>query len=275
MSDEVKLELKEVQSVAFDMLCYLDEICKENSIRYCLMYGTALGAVRHRGFIPWDDDVDVGVINDDLDRLICLVNQDESPYRVLSCFDETAYAHPYAKMVDTRTKLYEPANLVVDEMGVFIDLFPLFFLSGAGMRNRIKVDHFNLMQKLYCYRFVRSGAKRRKGDVARSLASAAAHMLFPKNMASHYLERITGSLSKTCFASGTYICSPYDFSSIFPADWFLPFSAAEFCGKKFPVPRDTHSYLRSVYGESYMTPIRTEHAFHGLAFMRGQDEQRG
>ena len=84
MSDEVKLELKEVQSVAFDMLCYLDEICKENSIRYCLMYGTALGAVRHRGFIPWDDDVDVGVINDDLDRLICLVNQEESPYSVLS-----------------------------------------------------------------------------------------------------------------------------------------------------------------------------------------------
>ena len=61
MDETAKLSLQEIQAIEFSMLEFLDSVCVEEGIEYCLFYGSALGAVRHGGFIPWDDDIDVAI----------------------------------------------------------------------------------------------------------------------------------------------------------------------------------------------------------------------
>ena len=117
MDETAKLSLQEIQAIEFSMLEFLDSVCVEEGIEYCLFYGSALGAVRHGGFIPWDDDIDVAIKREDCERLFSAIEQNTNDrYRVLRPFNPPDYRHPYAKMVDCRPSLVAPKNLPVRDM---------------------------------------------------------------------------------------------------------------------------------------------------------------
>ena len=79
------LEKNEIKEIQLGILDYVDEICKKNNISYFLSYGTMLGAVRHKGMIPWDDDIDISLYRKDYERLLKAIEEDQHPvYRVLS-----------------------------------------------------------------------------------------------------------------------------------------------------------------------------------------------
>ena len=100
MDETAKLSLQEIQAIEFSMLEFLDSVCVEEGIEYCLFYGSALGAVRHGGFIPWDDDIDVAIKREDCERLFSAIEQNTNDrYRVLRPFNPPDYRHPYAKMI--------------------------------------------------------------------------------------------------------------------------------------------------------------------------------
>lgn len=267
-SEQEFFSLPKMQHLEFEMLVYLDAICQKHKIPYCLFYGTALGAVRHAGFIPWDDDVDVAILYEDCEKLASAINDDESPYRVLSCFDDTSYRYPYPKMVDTRTVILEPANKPVPELGVFIDLFPIFLLDSDGFRARCKVRTFDVKQKLFCYRFLRNPDSFNTKRLLRTLAFACAYAVFPRDTPAGYLERMIRRLLKGSSGDGEFACSPYDSVTLFPLEWLFPAKKGIFCDAPFPLPRNVEACLKSIYGDDYMTPIKTEHAFHGHAFFR-------
>ena len=76
-------ELKKTQAIALDLLVKFDKVCKKENLRYYLAYGTLLGAVRHKGFIPWDDDLDVVMMRDDFERF-CSIYEDSPEYKLFS-----------------------------------------------------------------------------------------------------------------------------------------------------------------------------------------------
>lgn len=120
VSDE-ELKVRE-----FEMLKYFRAVCEENDIPYSLAYGTLLGARRHGGFIPWDDDVDVFVLREDYERLISALRKNhEHRFQVMTHEDHPDYYYNIAKLVDTETALVEHGYRPIAGYGVFVDIFPL------------------------------------------------------------------------------------------------------------------------------------------------------
>lgn len=101
-----------------------DVFCTDNNLRYFAMGGTAIGAVRHKGIIPWDDDIDVAMIREDYDRFLSLKHKLEgTQYKIIDP-SVKGYYLPFAKFVDTNTTIWEVPDYEF-VMGVFIDIFPL------------------------------------------------------------------------------------------------------------------------------------------------------
>ena len=78
-------EVQEIQAIALDILEYIDRICRENQLHYFMSDGTLLGAVRHKGYIPWDDDVDIWMPREDYKKIEEIINQDSNAhYRLIN-----------------------------------------------------------------------------------------------------------------------------------------------------------------------------------------------
>lgn len=116
--------LSPIQKVLLETFKAFADICKENDIQYYAAYGTLLGAIRHKGFIPWDDDIDVFLLRKDYEKLLSLKESlKESAYRVAD-FHDDGYPYPFAKFYDSTKTFWEYKQFPLI-MGPFIDLFPL------------------------------------------------------------------------------------------------------------------------------------------------------
>lgn len=124
-----KIEIDELLQLQLDILKSVDEYCRRNDIKYFLTSGTCIGAVRHGGYIPWDDDIDIGMTRPHYERFVREFNQDKKKNQSLRVFAPELnwnYYAPYANVCDVRTILDEGANgHRADEIGVKIDVFPI------------------------------------------------------------------------------------------------------------------------------------------------------
>lgn len=126
MQNGIELNSDEIKKRLLEILKYFKRVCDENGIKYSLAYGTLLGAVRHKGFIPWDDDVDVCMLRNDYERLLDILSKDEnSRFKLLCADNEPSYYYNFAKIIDCETVLTELGSKQIDGYGVFIDVFPL------------------------------------------------------------------------------------------------------------------------------------------------------
>lgn len=119
-----KLSLDQVKETALQLLIYVDRICEENDLKYSLYYGTLLGAVRHKGFIPWDDDIDIVMLRPDYDKLLSILAKDET-YLLLDQSTRPDYRYTFAKLVDSNTYLESTQFYSGEdpELGVFLNIF--------------------------------------------------------------------------------------------------------------------------------------------------------
>lgn len=124
-------DLRIMQLMLTDMLKVFHDFCMEHSLRYYAIGGTALGAARHHGFIPWDDDIDVGMPRNDYEKMINIFNRDNNNKRYLlesPSATDSNYYYPYSKLYDTQSTLIENVRYKL-RRGLYIDIFPL---DGAG-----------------------------------------------------------------------------------------------------------------------------------------------
>lgn len=125
-------ELKKLQSIELEMLMEFDRICRKNKLKYVLLGGSAIGAVRHNGFIPWDDDVDVGMLRSDYDKFIEIQKKElnKKKYYFQSMEINASYNLPFGKIRRKDSIYYDATNqLSKNEQGFFIDIFPLDYVS--------------------------------------------------------------------------------------------------------------------------------------------------
>lgn len=120
-----KIPLSELKQIELDILNYIDSVCKENSLKYFLAYGTLLGAIRHQGFIPWDDDIDIYMLRQDYEKFINIVSKRNDRYKVQSLYNDAQYYYEFAKVVDSHTSVEASDIINNGNEGVWVDIFPL------------------------------------------------------------------------------------------------------------------------------------------------------
>ncbi len=136
---------KELKSMLVDMLAWFHEFCEENNLRYYVVGGTMLGAVRHQGFIPWDDDIDVAMPDTDYKRLTELLKTKERYILETPETDAKDYFYTFSKIYDTHTTLVEN-NKYKTKRGIYIDIFPLVGMGNTqdeSLKNFKKVEKIN------------------------------------------------------------------------------------------------------------------------------------
>ena len=146
-----KLEsLKEHQKILLEALSAFDEVCKSNGINYSLAYGTMLGAVRHKGFIPWDDDVDVLMLRSDYEKFERVFGESEfkERYKLWGIHDKENYFVGYAgKFFDKRTRLIERLKRKV-VYGVYVDIFIVDELPESEAKSKVFLTLYRYLSRL-------------------------------------------------------------------------------------------------------------------------------
>lgn len=119
--------LKEHQSVLLELLIEFDRVCKKNNIKYILFAGSALGAVRHQGFIPWDDDLDVALLREDYDKLMSLNAAEWDDKYYMQCEFSNHWPLHFSKLRKNNTTCLEKFHPKDNKMhqGIYIDVFPI------------------------------------------------------------------------------------------------------------------------------------------------------
>ena len=125
------LSHEEVQQIGFEGLCFLDDLCRKNNLDYYLAFGTLLGAVRHKGFIPWDDDVDILLPRESYDRLLQIALLEcWDDWEIISVYSEKQFLFHHAKLCHKKSVLYPSRFSNGFLYGVSIDLLPLDAMPG-------------------------------------------------------------------------------------------------------------------------------------------------
>lgn len=124
---ELNFNLKKLQKVQLVILMEFDRICKEHNLNYQLFSGTLLGAVRHKAFVPWDDDIDVAMLRKDYNKFLKICKRKLDPQYFLQTHKtDKGYIHSFARIRKNNTLLLQKYWLEIDmHHGIFIDVFPL------------------------------------------------------------------------------------------------------------------------------------------------------
>lgn len=261
-----ELSLEELKAIELDILKAFDRFCKEHNIRYFLGFGTLLGAIRYKKFIPWDDDIDVLVPREDYDRLLRLY-KDTPRYRLYAYERNRNYRYPFAKLCDmdtTLTEFYYPHNGV--ELGVNIDVFPLDHYDDDLEKARKEVERVS--KNVNCLSFSKMG-KSRSPYFLKFLIWTTIIVYCRVRGSAHYIRKIIKEShrpeQKGSRYMGVKVWPIWRDRGIIPAEVFTDTIDIEFEGLMFPAPIGYDTYLSCLYGDYMPEPPpekrKTHHHF--------------
>lgn len=151
-----KITIQETKKIELDILVELNRICEDNGLRLYLCGGTLLGAIRHKGFIPWDDDIDVFLSRPDYQKLIALYHQKEglfSKHLKMVCAEDGTYQNPFMKIIDVRTKIDQKYQKEDNASSLWIDVFPVDGLPKDGKEIKKTYRKANFYRKILTLNF--------------------------------------------------------------------------------------------------------------------------
>lgn len=263
------IEAKELKRIELEILKAIDSFCRENGLRYFLAYGTLIGAIRHQGFIPWDDDVDLWMPREDYNRFLSEFPR-QGRYVVVDPYEKKA-RHSFAKVVDTKTvKLENGVDYRFGELGVDVDVFPL---DGEPADEKNFLQWYKALMKVYKkhWRYVQKKNNSLKAQIAVPL-----------------VRLINGSKVRVLKrASKLHAAYPYEASAYvgtvesnynspknrFKKEWFESQVEMQFENERFFAPVGYDEILKTMYGDYMQLPPKDKQVtHHGNTAYRLEDE---
>lgn len=262
--------MKQVEESAYkriplEILIEFSEFCETNNLCYSLAYGTLLGSVRHKGYIPWDDDIDVFMPRNDYDRFRKIYNSNK--YVLKDLMTDNHYPVGVAKLCDTKT-IYYYKKTAKRDFGLFIDIFVLDDIpSDNNVRRKWLKDIRRLLdynrKRNTCFIHTWMNSKGVKKKVKLIISK-----MLPIS-SSHIHRRIDLLLSKYRNCGSGLVGSPVDIrrgdTFLYPKHYFQKYIEKEFEGRMFKVSASYEDILKIIYGD-YMTlpPISEQVPKHDL-----------
>lgn len=255
-----ELSEQEIKRVELGILTELDRVAREHGLDYVLAYGTLIGALRHRGFIPWDDDIDVLMPREDYERLyeLACAGAFSPRYRIATYRDESSI-YGFFKLVDTRTHACESFIDEKHALGLWVDIFPLERVDITSPRlNRIKKKAYRLVT-------LRGYAACNPRFATSRLARVVKRLIYPvtSRLKPFAIAHSTDELARSANlpagsddANTRYVLlvdDAMDRNTFEPGQLFPP-RLCEFEGRQFPIPARAEELLENYYGDWRVLP---------------------
>ncbi len=261
-----KITDPELRQIQLDILKYINETCEKNDIFYSLSFGTMLGAVRHHGYIPWDDDIDICMDRENFERFVsvCKLNQNER-YELLWLDTNKEYTLPLPKMVDKNTVLIQNALDERSSLGVYVDVFVCDKIPNDKRKLQKFIKKLNTYQKWWGYSQMKYVWRDRSvKSFVRRFVYGGFHLVNPRVFAkklNKYAQKYNNNqdadhISPMVYNSGIRGI-PY-----FPCDFFDSCIKMTFEDADFPVSRHYDEALRIHYGDYMKLPPEDKQVSH-------------
>ena len=247
--------LRRQQMRMLEILLEVDKICKKHDIRYWLSSGTLIGAIRHDGFIPWDDDLDIEMMRSDYLRLMEVLPSELPEWLALQN-DETDpyYFFYYAKVRDRRSRMLEHNNYdrMWQEQGIYIDIFPM-------EQHPIWLHKLTEKSVGHMYKIWRTST-----DDTKAIKSVRRIFDFNNKVLFPFLRILLSPFHLFTFSPFKVITSGMGipFHNRRYAKEIFPLTTHVFEGHQLPVPHDADAHLRHLYGDYMKLPDLNKLAIH-------------
>ncbi|WP_028043616.1 LicD family protein [Candidatus Stoquefichus massiliensis] len=257
-----------VQSGALEVMKFVHEICEIEDIKYFLMYGTLIGAIRHNGFIPWDDDLDIAMDRENYEKFLSCFPKYSKKFSFLEIFEpryNDKYPYMIARVSDNRYKI-ETDNEVDCGMGVFIDIYPM---DGLGndykdvIRHARKIDHYSSLM----FRSTRIKPMiNKRYKLFRNIIEVILYLVSKIFGKQYFRNKLLYLSQKYKYAESKYIgCGVW--LSGFKKDIYLKSDFDESILHKFEkynfyIPKEYDRILTSMYGNYMKLPPKEERIGH-------------
>lgn len=248
-----KSDITKMQMMLLEDLKIFDQFCESHNIQYFLSSGSLLGAIRHHGFIPWDDDLDIMLTRDNYEKLLLLFDQYPSGYLLLNNTNDESIPIIYSHLVDTRAAFYKRKSGTNHDY-LHIDIYACDYIkNNRFVKGRVANGLVLLINRVYSFR---------KGNVSIDNKSRALKKIaimvgnfILKNKTDEEMESLIRTLVGTSKDEGLMapIASPYGFQKeMFPSKYYKELIKVDFEDTIVPVSKYYDNILKQLYGD-YMT----------------------
>ena len=259
-------KLEKLQKDLIGILDYVKDICEKNKLQYLLIGGTALGARRHEGFIPWDDDIDIGLPRDDYEKLLIILRKNEDNFVLQDENNEPNYFCPFAKVRKLGTVFKEKISLgLYKNNGIYIDIFPIDFLSSrSSFKTIFRICNIKLLNHALRFRYCKSSYY--EASLIKIIIHWALYLpfifisrkqilkLLKINMTSQNMniKKYAANLAGT----NKILNEIMDYRTMFPVE------KIKFGENLYSCPRDIDQYLYNLYGDFMKLPPKEKRRTH-------------
>lgn len=246
------IQLEELKTIQVEILQAVHDYCTEKGLKYSLCGGALIGAIRHKGFIPWDDDIDILMPRKDYMELCNHFNENTGPYKLQSLYNNPNFDLPFAKVEDSRTVIEENTNRA-HKIGVSIDVFPYDNLGNTETESYKKEQSVALWRTLYKGKMIKVTNRNSFVKKCSIYASKVVASFFTIRYLAERIDKKSGDIAFATEYVGDLVWG-YGKREIVKRNVFENVVMVPFEDRQFFAFSEYDTYLRQVYGDYMQLP---------------------
>ena len=248
---------KKMWAIEMDLVNQIDRVCRKYGLHYVLWAGSMLGAVRHKGFIPWDDDMDVAMVREDYDALLSHADEFEMPYFLQTTVTDPESGYTHAKIRNSNTTAWNRLwGYRHYNFGIYVDIFPFDNLLLEGRQERMeKIEQLAVENSLW---MKMPSPYKNERDIAR-IANHSGRSVLENYLKIQELAKEQNKVPTELV--GVAYKMPRLLNKGWPRSMFTDTVQTKFEMFEYPIPKDWEAYLTSTYGDYMEFPPLEKRTF--------------